>query len=209
MKFKKKEEYNYFDEFIKNSEYIVKSATILNNTAKDYKKENIEEIIKEVHKLENDADSALHKMRNYLVKDFLPPIDREDIILIGHKLDDIEDHIDEILINLNIYNIENIREEMIELTEILLEACESVKKALEEFKNSKKYDLVTQKTIEINKLEEKADRVFEKAMKRLYTTEKDSLEVMKWTEMFKCLENATDTCEHIADCLEDVVMKNS
>ena len=98
---------------------------------------------------------------------------------------------------------------MIELTEILLEACESVKKALEEFKNSKKFDVVTQKTIEINKLEEKADKVFEKAMKRLYSTEKDSLEVIKWTEMFKCLENATDTCEQIADCLEDVVMKNS
>ena len=206
---KKKETYNYYDEFIKSSEYIVKSATILKETIHEYNTGNLEKNIVEVHKLENEADNALHKMRNYLVKDFLPPIDREDIILIGHKLDDIEDHIDEILINLNIYNIEKIREEMIEFTEILLEACESVKHALEEFKNSKKFDIVKQKTIEINQLEEKGDRIFEKAMKKLYSTEKDSLEVIRWTEMFRCLENAVDSCEHLADSIEDVIMKNS
>ena len=206
---KKKETYNYYDEFIKSSEYIVKSATILKETIQEYNTGNLEKNIVEVHKLENEADNALHKMRNYLVKDFLPPIDREDIILIGHKLDDIEDHIDEILINLNIYNIEKIREEMIEFTEILLEACESVKHALEEFKNSKKFDIVKQKTIEINQLEEKGDRIFEKAMKKLYSTEKDSLEVIRWTEMFRCLENAVDSCEHLADSIEDVIMKNS
>lgn len=206
---KKKETYNYYDEFIKSSEYIVKSATILKETIQEYNTGNLEKNIVEVHKLENEADNALHKMRNYLVKDFLPPIDREDIILIGHKLDDIEDHIDEILINVNIYNIEKIREEMIEFTEILLEACESVKHALEEFKNSKKFDIVKQKTIEINQLEEKGDRIFEKAMKKLYSTEKDSLEVIRWTEMFRCLENAVDSCEHLADSIEDVIMKNS
>lgn len=206
---KKKETYNYYDEFIKNAEYIVKSATILKETLNDYNQEKLEKHIVEVHKLENDADNALHKMRNYLVKDFLPPIDREDIILIGHKLDDIEDHIDEILINLNIYHIQKIREEMFEFTDILIEACKSVKNALEEFKNSKKFDIVKEKTIEINQLEEKGDRTFEKAMKTLYSKEKDALEVVRWTEMFRCLEDAIDSCEHIADSIEDVIMKNS
>ena len=206
---KKKEIYNYYDEFIKTSEYIVKSAIILKETINDYNQEKLEKNIIEVHKLENDADKALRRMRNYLVKDFLPPIDREDIILIGHELDDIEDHIDEILINLNIYHIEKIREEMFELIEILMQSCESVKLALEEFKNSKKFDIVKEKTMEINGLEEKGDKIFEKAMKRLYSTENDSLEIARWTEMFKGLENAIDSCEHLADSIEDVIMKNS
>ena len=76
-------------------------------------------------------------------------------------------------------------------------------------KISKKFDIVKQRTIEINQLEEKADRIFEKAMKRLYSTEKDSLEVIRWTEMFRCLEDAVDSCEHLADSIEDVIMKNS
>ena len=206
---KKKETYNYFDEFIKNSGYIVKSAEILQETVKNYSKKTLEKNVVEVHKLENEADQALHALRNYLIKDFLPPIDREDIILIGHKLDDIEDNIDEILINLNIYNIENIRKEMLEFTELLIKCCKSVEACLIELKKSRKLESLKEKIIEINQLEEKGDRIFENAMKTLYSKEKNAIEVVRWTEMFRGLENTIDACEHVADCIEDVIMKNS
>lgn len=206
---RKKEEYNYFDEFVNNSKYIVESAEILKETVSNYSKETLEENINRVHKLENDADQALHKMRNYLIKDFLPPIDREDIVLIGHRLDDVEDYIDEILINFNILNILLVREDVLEFTELLIECAKSVKEALENFENFKKAELVKEKTIAINVLEEKADKLFEKAMRRLYEEEKDPIEIVKWTTIYNCMENTTDACEKIADCLEDVVMKNS
>lgn len=206
---KKKEEYNYFDEFVKNSKYIVESAEILKETIENYSVEKLEENITKVHKLENDADKTLHNMRSYLIKDFLPPIDREDIVLIGHRLDDIEDFIDEILINFNILNISNVREDALEFTELLIECANSVKDALENFENFKKAEIVKEKTIAINVLEEKADRMFEKAMKKLYKEEKDSVEIIKWTTIYNCMENTTDACEKIADSLEDVVMKNS
>ncbi len=206
---KKKEEYNYFDEFVKNSKYIVESAEILKETIESYSVEKLEENITRVHKLENEADKTLHDIRAYLIKDFLPPIDREDIVLIGHRLDDIEDFIDEILINFNILNIKNVREDALEFTELLIECAKSVKDALENFENFKKAEIVKEKAIAINVLEEKADRMFEKAMKKLYKEETDPLEIIKWTTIYSCMENTTDACERIADCLEDVVMKNS
>ena len=206
---KKKDEYNYFNEFVKNSKYIVESAEILKETIKDYSVEKLEENITKVHKLENDADKTLHDMRAFLIKDFLPPIDREDIVLIGHRLDDIEDFIDEILINFNILNITCVREDALEFTELLIECANSVKDALENFENFKKAEIVKEKTIAINVLEEKADRMFEKAMKKLYKEETDPVEIIKWTTIYNCMENTTDACEKIADCLEDVVMKNS
>ena len=206
---KKKEEYNYFDEFANNSKNIVSSAEVLKETLVNYSEEKLEENILKVHKLENEADQALHKMRNYLIKDFLPPIDREDIILIGHRLDDIEDYIDEILINFNILNIKTVREDAIEFTELLIECAKSVEDALENFKNFKKVELVKEKAIAINILEEKADKLFEKVMKKLYKEENSPVEIIKWTTIYNCMENATDACEKIADCLEDVVMKNS
>lgn len=206
---KKKEEYNYFDEFVKNSKYIVESAEILKETIQNYSVEKLEENIAKVHKLENDADKTLHNMRAYLIKDFLPPIDREDIVLIGHRLDDIEDFIDEILINFNILNITSVREEALEFSELLIECANSVRDALENFENFKKADIVKEKAIAINVLEEKADRMFEKAMKKLYKEEKDPVEIIKWTTIYNCMENTTDACERIADSLEDVVMKNS
>ena len=206
---KKKEEYNYFKEFVNNSKYIVESAEILKETVANYSQEMLEENITKVHKLENEADQALHKMRNYLIKDFLPPIDREDIVLIGHRLDDIEDFIDEILINFNILNISNVREDAIEFTELLIECANSVKDALENFENFKRADVVKEKSIAINVLEEKADRLFEKAMKKLYKEETNPVEIIKWTTIYSCMENTTDACERIADSLEDIVMKNS
>lgn len=206
---KKKEEYNYFDEFVKNSKYIVESAEILKETIQNYSVEKLEENIAKVHKLENDADKTLHNMRAFLIKDFLPPIDREDIVLIGHRLDDIEDFIDEILINFNILNITSVREEALEFSELLIECANSVRDALENFENFKKADIVKEKAIAINVLEEKADRMFEKAMKKLYKEENDPVEIIKWTTIYSCMENTTDACERIADSLEDVVMKNS
>jgi uncharacterized protein Yka (UPF0111/DUF47 family) len=148
-------------------------------------------------------------MRNYLIKDFLPPIDREDIVLIGHRLDDIEDFIDEILINFNILNISNVREDIIEFTNLLIDCANSVKDALENFENFKKAEIVKTKSIAINELEEKADRMFESVMKNLYKEENDPIEIIKWTTIYNCMENTSDACEKIADCLEDVVMKNS
>lgn len=206
---KKKEEYSYFSEFEKNSNYIVESAQILKETLANYSSEKLEENITKVHKLENAADKTLHQMRNYLIKDFLPPIDREDIILIGHRIDDLEDCIDEILINFNILNITKVREDAIEFAELLMQCCTTVKDIIADFKNFKKADVVKENVIKINELEEKADRLFEKVMKKLYQEEKDSIEVIKWTTIYNCFENTTDACEKIGDGIEDVIMKNS
>ena len=148
-------------------------------------------------------------MRNYLIKDFLPPIDREDIVLIGHRLDDVEDCIDEILINFNILNIKTMRDDVVEFADLLIECTKSVKEAFEDFRNFKKADDVKSKVIAINELEEKADKLYEKVMRKLYTEENDPIEIIKWTTIYGCLENTTDACERVGDSIEDVIMKNS
>ena len=206
---KNKEKYNYFDEYIALSECIVKSANTLKEIMKNFDVNKLEEDIIEVHKLENDADQIIHKMRNYLIKDFLPPIDREDVILIGNKLDDIEDGIDEILINVKILNITQIKEDVLELIDILVTCCKAVKETFLEFNNFKNIGLIKQKVIEINRLEDEGDRVYEKIMTSLYKNEKDPIELVKWTNIYNCLEDTIDSCEQIGDCIEDVIVKNS
>ena len=113
-----KENYNYFDEFIKLTDYIVQSTEILHGVFESFNIDELEEKITEMHNLENEADKIIHKMRNYLIKDFLPPIDREDIVKIGNKLDDIEDSVDEIMINLKILNIKEVKSDVLELSEM-------------------------------------------------------------------------------------------
>lgn len=192
-----------------NSNCIVESSEILKETLTNYNKDILEQNIEKVHKLENEADQKLHNMRNYLIKDFLPPIDREDIALIGHRLDDVEDFIDELLINFYILDISEIRKDILEFINLLIKCCEGVKEALVNFKNFKKFDLIKEKVIEINNLEEQGDRLFEQSMRKLYKEAKDPIEIIKWTTIYNCLENTIDACEKIGDELEDVIMKNS
>ena len=206
---KKKDEYNYFDEYIKGAEIVVESSKLLKGALENYDLKTVENEISKVHKLENDADKIIHDMRNYLIKDFLPPIDREDIVLIGHRLDDVEDCIDEILINFNILNIESVREDALEFASLVIEASEAVKEALEFFKNFKKVEPIKEKVIAINILEDKGDRLYEKVMKKLYSEEKNAIEIIKWTTIYDCFENAMDACESIADEMADIIMKNS
>lgn len=204
-----RENYNYFDEFIKLSDYIVKSAETLKEVFNNFNLEQLDEKISEVHKLENEADGVIHKMRNNLIKEFLPPIDREDIVSIGNKLDDIEDSIDEILINIKILNVIEIKEDVNELIDILVLTTNSVKEMFLNFKNIKKIDIIKEKIIEVNDFEEKGDRIYEKIMSSLYRNEKDSITLIKWTNLYNLLEEAIDYCEQVGDCVEDVILTNS
>lgn len=205
----KQEKYNYFNEFISMADYIVESANILKEVMENFNTEKLNTNTQEVHILENEADKIVHKMRNHLIKDFLPPIDREDISEIVNKLDDIEDGIDEAIINLKILDIYEIKQEAIELINILLECCIAVKDIFINLNNFKDTELIKKKTAQVNSWEEQGDKIYEKLMTSLYKHEKDSINLIKWTNMYNCIEATIDTCEEVGDCIEDVIMKNS
>ena len=206
---KKKENYNYFNEFITLTDYIVESANTLKDILENFNLEKLNTGIHEVHRLENEADEIVHKMSSYLIKDFIPPIDREDIALISHKLDNIEDGIDEILINVKILDISEVKPEVIELVDILVMCCFAVRDMFIDFNNFKNIELINQKVIRVNKLEEQGDRTYEKLMTSLYKSEKNPINLIKWTNIYNCLEETIDSCEEIGDFIQDVVMKNS
>ncbi len=206
---KKKEKYNYFDEFISMTEYIEKSSKILKELMNDYNPEKLDKSIEEIHKLEHSSDRVVHKMRENLIKDFLPPIEREDIAVIVNKLDDIEDGIDEIAIDFKIININHIKEDTIEIIDILVKATSAVKDIFEKLSDLKHPELIKEKVIVVNKLEEQGDRVYERIISNLYKEEKDPIELIKWINIYKCFEETIDSCEEISDCIQDVIMKNS
>lgn len=205
----KKEELNYFDNFVKNANYALESAKILKeyidnfDANKSIEKENM------VHNLENEADKNQHLVLNYLIKDFLPPIDREDIIMLCHKIDDISDNIDEVVINIDILNVKKLRDDVKTFAELLLNACEKTTEMLNKFKNIKKFTEIKEVIIEINKLEEDGDKLYHDAIRNLYNNPKDPIEVITWTTLYNCLENCFDSCENVADCVEEILMKNS
>ena len=206
---KKKEKYDYFEEFISMTEYIEKSANILKELLSDFNQEKLDKSIEEIHKLEHASDRVVHKMRENLIKDFLPPIEREDIAVIVNKLDSVEDGIDELAIDFKILNIKHIKEDTIEIIDILVKAASAVKGIFEKLSDLKHPELIKEKVIVVNKLEEQGDRIYERIISNLYKGEKDPIELIKWINIYKCFEETIDSCEEISDCIQDVIMKNS
>lgn len=206
--FKKKEEYDYFEAFEKNASYSLECAQIVKETIENYKKEDIEKVLEKVHKVENSGDECEHEIINNLAKEFLPPIEREDILYLAHKIDDATDLIEEILINTYIFSIENFRKDTIEFANILVECCKTEIELLKEFKNFRKSKNIKDLVIKMNSLETDGDELYKKSMKTLYDEQRDAVEIMKWTTIYNCLEECIDLCEEISSGIENIVLKN-
>ena len=206
---KKKKEFNYFEEFEKSVK-LAKSAGIeIKNYVLNFDKEFLEEKMKLIHSIENEGDKNLHELKNYLLKDFLPPIDREDILSMAYKLDDLIDDIDEVVIDMNIYNITEITENMKDSLMLLEKALNTIHNLIVELKNLKKIQEIKAKIIEVNDIEEQADRLYEKSIKELYVNQKDVINVLKWSKIYERIEDCFDTCESIAYEAESILLKNT
>ena len=203
----KKEKLNYFDEFVKNVSYALESAEILNEYVNDFNSDIVCEKEEIVHKLENDADHNLHNILNYLIKDFVPPFEREDIIMLVHSIDDLEDNIDEVVINLNILGVMNLRDDAKDFTILIKNSTAKLKELFLKFKDIKKYEIIHKYVIEINEAEDIGDKIYQKSMKNLFTNESNPIEIIKWRKIYDCLENCMDSCEKIANNVEEIILK--
>ena len=206
----KKEKLNYFEEFIKITKYVDDSTKILTDLMKNYSVKKLDSVNKEIHTLENSSDAIVHKVRRYLITDFLPPIDREDIGLLLHKLDDIEDGLDELSKNFQILNVGKMREFGLErYIHLLTKASTLLEELFSELKNQKNKEKIVEQTIKIGVLEEEADHCFEECITNLYKYEKDPIEIIKWTKIYNGFEYLFDTYENTSDTIEDIIIKNS
>lgn len=206
---KRKNEYNYFDAFSNLSKYSYNLAVMLHETLSSFNPNNISDKVKAAHEIEHNADLAKHDIMNRLVKEFLPPIEREDITSLTQEIDDVTDSVEDVLIYVDMFNIQKIRPEILKFTELLVSCCKAMDDALEEFKNWKNSKKLHSLIIEINRQEEVGDALYVDSMRNLYHTSKDPIELMCWTEILHRLEKCADNCEDVANIIEGIIMKNS
>lgn len=205
----KKTVFNYFDAFHNLTKFSLESAILLHKTLVNFSSGDIQNKVKEMHQLEHNADIAKHKIMDHLVKEFLPPIEREDITTLSQEIDDVTDAIEDVLLFINMFNIKRIRPEVLKFTEIIQQCCETMDMAVVEFKNFRSSKTLKDILIKINQLEEEADTLYVDMMKKLYRSSTDPIELMTWTEIMHRLEKCCDACEDVADTLEEIIMKNS
>lgn len=159
----------------------------------------------EIKEVEHQCDFLTHEIIQRLNKTFVTPIDREDIHSMARALDDVMDAIDSAAALVPLYRIQKIRSGARELTRVIIQQTDELRTAIEAIEARKG---VLERAIEINRLENEADRIHKQAVGQLFDEEKDPLVVMKWKEIFDLLEIATDRCEDVANLLENIVVKH-
>jgi hypothetical protein len=159
----------------------------------------------EIKEVEHKCDFLTHEIIQRLNRTFITPLDREDIHSLARSLDDIMDAIDASAGFVRLYRIQRIRFGARELARIIRDSSEQVTRALTELE---KRTGVHEYAVEINRLENEADRVHQQALQQLFDEERDPIEVIKWKEILDFLEAATDRCEDVANVLEGVVVKH-
>lgn len=205
----KKQDAYYFDNFCDCAECAGKAAHLLRGWLTEFDPAHIHEKLDEMHALEHEADEKKHEMLNVLARAFITPIEREDIILLSQNIDEVTDKIEDVLLRVYCNNVQKIRPEALELSRLVIRCCEEAKLMAQEFADFKRSKGLRDHIIRINTLEEEADQQFINSMRTLHTTCTDPIEIIVWREIFLYLEKCVDACEHVADTVESVVMKNS
>ncbi|MBI4463028.1 MAG: DUF47 domain-containing protein [Acidobacteria bacterium] len=197
-------EKTFFDQFTEVTANIQAAAQTLVNLLEDYR--GVEEKVAHLKDLEHHGDQMTHDLFTRLNQTFITPLDREDIHELASKLDDVLDLIDAVASRLVIYRIQSIRPGMVELARTLQKAANEIHSAVLQLE---KQDRIFEHCIEINRLENEADRSVRAAIANLFEEEQNPVEIIKWKELFEVLEFATDKCEDVANVLEGVVLKSA
>ena len=204
-----KEKYNYFDMMINASIFCVYMANGFADAFKNFDPYKVKEILEELLIIEHESDKFNHDMMERLVKEFLPPIEREDLIALGSELDNITDCVEDVFRKIYMYNVTVLRGDLEKHTTHIVLMCEKISELMKEFKNYKKSGKIKDMIIEINRLESDGDKIYEDSTRKLFIEKSDAIDTFIWADIYRRLELCYDACEHAADVVEIVIMKNS
>lgn len=205
----RKNDLYYYNVLSEGVDYCVQAADMLYQTLQNYQLDQMEQRIQDMHAIEHAADLAKHVMMSRLVKEFITPIEREDIIELAQTIDDVTDCIEDVVLRLYMFHTPAIRKEALEFSSVIVSCCKAMKNMMDEFHNFNKSNTIHQMIIDINHLEEDGDKLYTDAIHTLYVNSKDPIEIITWTEIFDHFERCCDKCEDVANVVESIIMKNS
>lgn len=198
----------FFPLFEQASSTLVVLAETLHE-AVNAPKEERENYYKKIEELENKIEGITHKTQIELSKNFITPFDREDINALIKSMDNVADNMHGAASRMRLYQVEKITKSIRKLTEINLEACQLIDTAVKQLKDLNNHSSIKNICKKINKLESKADVVFDKAVADIFENESDAIKVIKYKEVLSALEMASDRCKGVSNVIEQISVKHS
>ncbi|WP_158730538.1 MULTISPECIES: DUF47 domain-containing protein [unclassified Flavobacterium] len=198
----------FFPLFEEASSNLIEIATNLHEAVNLPFKER-EILFQKIDVLEQKGEDITRQTNLELSRNFITPFDREDIHSLITAIDNVADNLHGAASRMRLYQVDKITKSIRKLTEINLEACQNIDVAIRELRDLKKMKNITDACVRINKLENKSDNVYDKAVLDLFENETDAKNIIKYKEVLSVLETATDKCKSVAAVLESISVKHS
>lgn len=198
----------FFPLFEEASSNLIEIATNLHEAVNLPLKER-EVLFQKIDALEQKGEDITRQTSLELSRNFITPFDREDIHSLITSIDNVADNLHGAASRMRLYQVDKITKSIRKLTEINLEACQNIDVAVRELRDLKKIKNITDACVRINKLENKSDNVYDKAVLDLFENETDAKNIIKYKEVLSVLETAADKCKSVASVLESIAVKHS
>lgn len=195
--------YSMFSEF---SALIVSTAKLFVSYMESFPSSEDYEV--QIKNYETLCDDQVGKIISTLNTSFITPFDREDISRLALLMDEIADGIESVSAHLSMYDIKEMRSEAVQVAHLILFASEELQKAFDRLPDYHKDDSVIRHTRSANEYEDQGDVVYRNALSSIFRNVDDPIEVLKWKSLLDRLESTLDACKHVANAVQNVIVKN-
>ncbi|AYW45078.1 DUF47 domain-containing protein [Tetragenococcus koreensis] len=205
----RKKQYNYFKKMTQLAENVHVAAEILEEIVDNYSTDNFAEKAEKIHEVEKKSDHIVEELTNELYDAFITPIEREDILVVSERLDDILDGINAMTYLFENLVITEMRAETDKFAALVTKAAKGVHEAMKEFPKFKNSKTLKELISDVNEVESQGDRLYSRLKKRLFSEEQDVLEIVKWKEIYDEFELIINYNEDAVDLIDGMTIKNT
>ncbi len=199
-------ETKFLELFVEIADNVTQGAKALSDLLHNYDYEQMPVAVARIAEIEHRGDEMTHRILIKLNQTFITPFDREDIHLLVSSLDDVLDFIFAAADRLLTYKITQPSPSAKVLAGIILQQAEELGKAVALLDKDTRPMV---HCVEVNRLENEADKVSREAIGRLFDGDLDPITLIKLKELLEVLEEASDKAEDVADVLETVILKSA
>ena len=203
----KRKEDVFYGLFREYGEKLVTAGEVYQRIFREYPTSRA--LIPSMKEYENICDEQARRIFMELSSSFITPFDREDISVLTKRLDDIVDYMEAGASRLDLFAIDTMMPEAVQLADITVKAIGQVAVVLDNFSNFKKDSIVMETALAVDVTEDEGDAVYKNALADLFRGDVATLDIMKWSRVFDRMELALNACEHACDIVQGVVMKNA
>lgn len=169
---------------------------------------DLKELSVTLKKYETDGDKLIHQLIQILNKSFMTPIEREDILELAVRMDDILDGIEGCIAHFEMFSLTEVDDYMRDFLKYITLSTDEIVAAMKHLLNRKLLNM-REHAIVIKDYERKCDEVLRTSIKQLFSHEKDPIRITQFKDIYEQLEEVADYCQNVANAMDTIIMRNA